>query len=396
MDTQTNGVISLIKAAIAGEGVSLPADFDLGLVLDTAKQHQISGMLYHGAVNCGFHETAPAMQTLFAALCRSVIISEMQTKEVDVVCQAFSENGIDHMPLKGTVLRKIYPQAHMRLMSDADILIKTEQYGRIRPIMEALGFSETVESDHDYVWKKSGMVIELHKRLMPSYNKDYFAYYRDGWKLGVLSGEAPHRYTMRPEDQMIYLFTHFAKHYRSGGIGIRHLTDLYIYRKTVGELDEAYIKAELERLGTYDFYINILETVNVWFGDGTPNEKTDFITDTIFQSGAYGQAPRRKIAETVLLKRNRSLIKSEKQQYMLRMLFPNMNNMTFHYSFLKKVPFLLPVMWIVRLFRIALFKREKARSFYAYMENISARDISDYKEELRYVGLEFDFEEKLS
>ncbi len=394
MDTQKIGILSLIKAAITGEAASLPADLDLEVLPDIAKTHQIVNMLYYGAAICGLDETSRPMQALFGALCKCLIISEKQTKEIDAVLGAFSENGIDHMPLKGTVLRNLYPRADMRLMSDADILIKTEQYSRISSVMTALGFAETVESDHDHVWKKPGVVMELHKRLIPSYNKDYFSYYGDGWKLAALSGDAPHRYTMLPEDQMIYLFTHFAKHYRSGGIGLRHVTDLYVYRKSIGKLDEAYIKTELIKLRLYPFYENILEMLKVWFEDGKPTEKTELITDVIFESGAYGQRFRRGVAETILLKRSSSFVKSEKCQHILRMLFPSIRNMQLQYTLLGKAPVLLPVMWIVRIFKVVFFKRKRVKFFYDNMKNISTGDVADYKKELQYVGLDFNFEEK--
>ena len=80
------------------------------------------------------------------------------------------------MPLKGLVLKSIYPETYLREMSDADILIKDSQYkDKIVPLMKSLGyvFSDT-KSEHDYKWVKDGyMVVELHKFLFDS---DYTEY----------------------------------------------------------------------------------------------------------------------------------------------------------------------------------------------------------------------------
>ena len=58
----------------------------------------------------------------------------------------------------------------MRTMGDADILIKTEQYERIVPIMNRLGYLPGVESNHECVWDKKNMLhVELHKMLIQSY-----------------------------------------------------------------------------------------------------------------------------------------------------------------------------------------------------------------------------------
>ena len=132
------------------------------------------------------------------------------------------------MLLKGTLLKEMYPKKELRAMGDADILIKTEQYDKIKPIMQGLGFEERTESDHELIWRKPQLLLELHKKLIPSYNKDYYAYFGDGWQLGKPNSNFPHRFEMSDEDQMIYLFTHFAKHYRDAGIGIRPLPETTI------------------------------------------------------------------------------------------------------------------------------------------------------------------------
>jgi hypothetical protein len=393
MDIQKLAVISLIKAAISGNAEKLPVGFDIESAFNTAKAHQITSMLYYGAVNCGVDRNLPFMKMLFPELCKCIAVCEKQKFETESVLKAFSEKGIDHMPLKGSLLRGMYPQPEMRLMSDADILIKDGQYENIRPIMQELGFAQGAESNHEYIWKKSGVVIELHKRLIPSYNKDYFAYYGDGWKLAIPSENKPHRYEMSNEDQMIYLFTHFAKHYRSGGIGLRHITDLYVYLNHVGNMDEDYIAKELEKLGLYEFYVNITNTINVWFSGASANEKTDLITEVIFESGVYGLASQRRIAETVTLGRSDSKVKNLKLQRMIQMVFPSPENMKLRYKFLTKAPFLLPVAWIMRFFRILFFKGEKAKRYYDAMKNISSQDITDYKQVLHSVGLDFNFEE---
>ena len=106
--------------------------------------------------------------------------------------------------------------------------------------MQKLGYAEKVESNHEYIWHKAGSYIELHKRLIPTYNKDYYSYFGDGWRLAKLKDGT--RFSMTDEDQMVYLFTHYAKHYRDAGIGIRHIVDLWVYRNNKPNLNEEYIK----------------------------------------------------------------------------------------------------------------------------------------------------------
>ena len=165
---------------------------------------------------------------------------------LDKVFAAFDEHHIDYLPLKGVLLKHIYPKAEMRSMGDADVLIRVDQYDRIKPLMPPLGFAEVTESDHELIWQSEVLHLELHKRLVPSYHEAEFAYFGDGWDRAVkLQGC---RYDMKPEDEYVFLFAHFAKHYVDGGIGIRHALDLWVYRRTNPDLDNAYIQTELKKL----------------------------------------------------------------------------------------------------------------------------------------------------
>ena len=44
---------------------------------------------------------------------------------------------------------------------------------------------------------------------------------------------------MSAEDEMIYIFTHYAKHYRAAGVGIKHILDLWVYKLYKPELDKS-------------------------------------------------------------------------------------------------------------------------------------------------------------
>ena len=58
---------------------------------------------------------------------------------------------------------------------------------------------------------------------------------------------------MTPEDEFIYLFTHFAKHYRDGGIGCRYVVDLWVFLRNNPTMDPEKIKRELDKLQLREF-----------------------------------------------------------------------------------------------------------------------------------------------
>ena len=90
--------------------------------------------------------------------------------EYEEVSEKFEENGIDFMPLKGSVIRSLYPKQEMRSMGDADVLIHAEQYNKIVPILEKNDFTFVKENLNELCWQKLPFYIELHRYLVsPQY-----------------------------------------------------------------------------------------------------------------------------------------------------------------------------------------------------------------------------------
>lgn len=395
MNNQQKGLILLIRSSLSGESFSLPADFDLSLAAKTAAEHQISAMLYYGALNCGIDESSPIMAELFNDTCKNMVLSQGQMYAIDTVLSAFEKNGIAHLPLKGVLLKKLYPRHEMRTMSDADILIRFDEYEeKIKPIMLESGFLEGTESDHELHWHSKTLFLELHKRIIPSYNKDYYSYFGDGWRLAKLDGEYKNRYKMSDEDRYIYLFTHLAKHYRNGGIGIKHMTDLWVCTFKNPELDYKYIKAELEKLQLLKFYNNISSTLSVWFGDSPDTEMTDLITDFIFSSGAYGTFENKIAADGARESQTgEQSINSRSFKRILSVIFLPFRYMKEKYPIVGKIPLLLPVFWVVRWFEGVFKKGRTIESMKAELSGMTAKNVKDYNTALKYVGLNFNFEE---
>lgn len=390
MDGQQIGIMALVKSALTGEKMKIPENFDWDGALNTAKKHQIIPMLYYGVQYSGITPPAEIMQKLELTTYKNIAVSQNQLYALEQIYKAFDENKIDYMPLKGSVLKFVYPKPEMRPMGDADILIRQEQYEEIRPVMTELGFSEILESDHELIWDKKGVLhVELHKRLIPSYNKDYYEYYGDGWRFAEHKENC--RYDMRNEDNYIYLFTHYAKHYRDGGIGIRHMTDLYVFAAH-SELDYEYIEEELKKLQLLEFYKNTRHTLGVWFGGETPDNMSDFITAKIFGSGSYGTYDAHLLSAALKTSGPNGNEAQVMKSLLKNKAFPPYKAMLSRYKCLEKHPALLPLMWLVRFLQIPFRRGSVKRN----IENakITAPDkVIAYRDELEVVGLKYNFKE---
>ena len=391
MTNTQRGILILIKAALTGDRLELPENFDIAEAYKEIRRHQITPLAYAGAVLCGIPKDHPVMQQMFQVYLQQMFHSENQMAAVSKIFAAFDQHGIDYLPLKGSTLKSLYPKPEYRLMGDADILIKTDQYPQIEQIMPTIGFTFKGESDHELVWQTPHLYVELHKRLIPSYNKDYYAYYNDGWQLAApaLSAEsaatipvevahtepkpaqpvpsanhttpapqslAQHgRHTFKtPEDEFIFLFTHFAKHYRGGGIGCRQAIDLYVFRMHNPQMNEQYIMEVFKKLQLNDFYTNMLKTLEVWFGEpyapactachscepckeevkGTT--ATALITEYIFSSGSWGSVQSHMMSSIIKANQISGSTSTSKFRDLLNRVFPGREAMSYMYPSLNK------------------------------------------------------------
>lgn len=388
MDSQVRGVIALVRAALTGEGQPLPADFDLEQAYEPIVQHNIAVMALEGAVLCGLDKKLPVMQKLFVRAFRDIGRVEAQDRASEKLFAAFEEAGMDFMPVKGALLRGLYPKREYRSMGDMDVLIRLEQYEKIRPILLGQGYDIVDEKDdHCFVWRNQAFLLELHKYLIPLRNKDYYAYFGTGWNLAVPTNTS--RFAMSDEYQYIYVFTHLAKHYRDGGVGIRQMCDLWLLRKALPKLDENCVRAELEKLKLLEFYDHIRRTLHCWFEGGEGDEMVGFISEVIYESGAFGQPSAKTLSDGARLAGEKRANDMLGCKNMLMHIFPSMMAMKKLFPILEKAPVLLPVMWVYRGVRILTLERYKITRVKKTSQAYGREAVSAHQEALEYVGLKF-------
>lgn len=379
--------ISIIQAAFSEKAESISSDFDWEKAIDVAKKHNIVPIVYYGAIACGISNDEKFMEELNHLTLKSVLVSVRQTYEIEQIEKVFEAEKIEYMPLKGTILKDIYPKPEMRTMGDADVLIKLEQYPKIESIMKELQFSFKYESDHELIWDKPALFLELHKSIMTTYNEDFYRYFGTGWGIAK-SVPNSSRYEMTAEDFYIYAFVHFTKHYRITGIGIKHLIDLWVYSNARSELDWEYVEKELKKMKLFKFHNNVRNTIDVWFNGAAETDATELITNVIFNSGQYGSA------ETAII--NRALQKGEKSTFKLKFervfqsVFLPFEVMKEKYAILCYVPLLLPFMWIVRCFQILFYQNKRLRRFFNTINKIDSTKLDENKQALYIVGLDFE------
>lgn len=379
--------IALIKGAVSGEKVHVSDNFDWNEAFELAMRHSIVPFIFY-SVDAGV-VPSEVMSKFNAVFFQSLAISENQIYYIKELSDAFENEGVDFVLLKGSVLKGMYPSSDMRVMGDADILIKTEQYDKIKPILEKIGFSEQKDCDPEIIWDIKGLHLELHKSLFSKRNSDFYDCFGDGWKNAVLTDGKNHTYVLNPEASLVYLVAHLAKHMRNGGVGVRHVTDIWVYKSKVN-VDETVVKKELEKLKLLDFYKNILKTIDVWFNNADCDEVTDFITEWILSGASFGTLDRYYLG-AALKKKMETGKKQSKADIFLKFAFPPYSTMCDLYPILKKVKILLPVMYIVRAFSRLLSKRGAVQDCVDKINLSNDDSIDSFRANMEKMGLNYDF-----
>lgn len=391
MEKLHRNLLSIIKSALTGEVVDIDDDLDYKQLFALSKIHHITPLVFDGIYKAkgNFDGIEQYRNYTFQLIGRD----QNQLYYLKKLESLFSDNGIDYMLLKGSSIKKYYPSSEFRIMGDIDVLIKESQYKNIKPLLTQIGFTERVDSDHELIWtNNSRVIIELHKRLIPSYNDDYYSYYINPWEKAVY--QSNHSFSMSKEDEYIYIFTHLTKHYRDGGIGLRHLIDIWFFALKHSLLNKTYINKELEKLGLLTFHNNIIDTLDVWFNGKEETELTNYITKRIIESGAFGLKEWHNLANAARATARTDSATSAKTKTLFRLIFLPLDEMKKKYPVLEKLPVLLPLMWVIRWINAIFNKRKTITEETNKLNYMDNQLVDNYNKELEKVGLKFDLKKR--
>lgn len=380
-------VFKLIAAIVENrEYPETPDNLDWEWIYVLCNKHNIANIIAYAVMMNKYCIPQEIKQKFNKKMYERLSVCENQNAEVNKVFNFLEDNNLKYMPLKGINLQKLYPQKDMRFMADVDILIKPEDITIINSFLLREGYTFKVESNHEYVYeKKPYTTIEFHKYLIPSYNEDMYAYYGDGWKLA--KKEWGSKYILNDEDEFIYIFTHFAKHYRDTGAGLKMLIDIWLYLNKKQNLDLIYIKEQLNKLKLLNFFDNVMELINCWFGDGEYNEITKNMTVFILDSGTFGNQKNQMAVKTIRDYVDMDYSNAQKFRY-IKMVFPGLKDMKKIFPVLKKVSFLLPFCWLIRIFKLIAFKRKNILKHIQAVQCINTESMDEIKNHMDMVGLD--------
>ena len=290
------------------------------------------------------------------------------------ITEAFDAAGIDHIPLKGSVLRAYYPEESMRTSCDIDVLVRETDLERAVSTLEQQGFRRGERHYHDIsLFAPNGTHLELHFSIQEDMEQ-LDGVLKDAWQYAF--PEQGSRYAFRREFFVFYMYAHMAYHFMDGGCGVRSLLDIWVMEHRMGA---AYPCAQelLKKADIWRFAVEMSKIANRCFTD---HDASDPVVAYIWRGGVYGT---RKNRLTVQKKQEGSV-----RAYLWKRILPSYRFMSVGYPVLKKLPFLLPVCWVHRWFRAA-FGRRNARLLteVACANQVSDAEVQEVNEICLRLGL---------
>ena len=395
MNQKILDLCALTAAALRGETIQELSDYGNDLFL-AARANGISGLVYPaiGEPAMVMRERNRFMSDWLQYQARHIAQTEAVTELETILGKA----GIDHLYLKGTILKSCYPEPYMRSMGDIDMLVRVSDMDKIRDVLLSAGYRNLENSEaHDIYGKDRNILLEVHRSIDVESNEERWRLFASPWDhVECVDG---HLFAFTSEYFLLHLLRHLTKHLLSSGVGLRSVLDIGIYAEKMKEaINPDILTTMLHATNLETFFGNMLILNQRLFGlDPVPDwrlqglEEADFIealTAYVFASGVHGKAEGFNPQAVGMTKNTMrtGTIRKGRASYLLHVAFPARKVLLVRYPYLEKHRWLLPWAWISRIFKM-MFK--KTRSTVHKIRNLKVSDeaISQQTELFRKLGL---------
>lgn len=372
-------MVEVLRAVLKNE---IPAEIPEGIteeeLYQMAKRHNIDFIAYEGLKSFLDEDGKICVRWKQKSL-KCAMQGVVQLAERDRLYKRFAEAEIRILPLKGCLLKEMYPRQEFRQMSDLDILIDEENAVKARALMEEDGYElhgNFGHTNHDAYEKKPWCSVELHTQLLHKHAQNADKY-KDIWERAYEKQAGSGIWYLTWEDFYIYMLEHFAKHLYSSGSGIRFVMDIHVFLQVKGkELDQKYLKKKLKELELWEFKNLVEQLAKNWFKDGITgaSEETE---ELLIISGIYGTRQQHYKVKIEKLQEKYRYRWLACVVYVGKDIFPSYERMCLLYPFLKKYAVLLPFCWIHRILRIFVKNGDKIKDLFGFMGKMEKQHKSE-------------------
>lgn len=382
MDQQVvTDFLELVRCAMQSQTPKLdPEQVNWQEVFRLAQAHQLGVMIAYPALELVKDPASGVFRLGMQAIGSGLAQQQAQSRLLEQMRLSFPALQISFLPLKGSLLRPMYPKPEMRTMCDLDILLHKEDLEKAGQWLKENGFEQEEGFDHDVPYTKLPYLhVELHYRLFSENTSASLSrFFALVWDQAQPKEEGSWEYRFSPEWFAAYLTAHFAKHVSGSGSGARSVLDLWLFQKQV-PLEEKKLFALLDKLNLSQFYRRMIRLGECWM-EGTPcPEELKPVQDYILQSGVYGTEEHRVLAQSAQAE--------SKGKHLLLRFCPPLKEMRYHFPVLQRLPVLLPFCWVGRWVRVLKKGTGNFRREMEVLKTLSPEEMEENRKLMAQLGL---------
>ena len=339
----------ILYSVLTNTTMEMPEDLNehVDELLSLAKAQEVFLIIYQGIKNIGGNLRADIQTEVVTDL-----YYYAQNKNLlDMTKKVLSEAGISYVPLKGAVIKVLYPEPWMRRYCDIDVLVKEKDLKKAVRALVNSGFStDYIREYHDVSLYYGEAHLELHFNICENFPRIDSVLNRV-WK--NLEQVSEYEYRETPAFYTFHSIAHLLYHLLRGGCSIKQFIDLWLLRK-MNTYEEKDLIPLLKKCKLEKFYRIICELTDVWFDGCEPTELTLKLENIILKGGFAGNANNSDAVSIAM--------SGGKLRYLIQSTFIPLHDMKWYYPALRKYPLLLPLYYCRRLYSKTLGgERERAR-----------------------------------
>lgn len=376
-----------------------------------AMEHNVLPMVFESVYNSPAYRNSAGELTAYLrrVVLEAVYMQVQKNQEFLHLYQGLASKGLEPIVVKGATVRYLYPNSDNRTSGDEDFYIPNGSYDIYKEALADCDMvlapwdaeSEATNHEVSYNHKGGALRIEIHKDLFDdklsafSGMNDLFT---DAFENSILIDlEGQKIRTMNHTDHMVFLVLHAFKHFITGGFGIRQVCDMVVYGNHFGgEIDWNRMMNKCKSIHADVFAAAIFDIGQKYLGfdwekacfptkwQNVKVDSEDMLNDLI-EAGIFGSSDmNRKHSSNITLTamaedKTGKKVSSGKLSGMMKSVFVPLDSLVDRYTYLKKMPFLLPVAWMQRIFH---YMKETRNADSASNNMIKALEIGNERVEL--------------
>lgn len=371
VEDKVEDFLNIVKYAIhqnfSTELPKLHEEVNWGILLQLAKEHNLFPLFHE--VACKYSEyNNQSDYTKNMHIAMNAVANQVRKTEAFLeLYRDFLKEDSHPIVMKGIVCRQLYGRyAEHRPSGDEDILVRKEDFYKVKAVMEKNGFvcslPNVTEAQLEGIQQvgfynqETKFLIEVHTNVMGHENEmrtqmtnsfeDVFKHVR------TLEVQDVPITTMSHTDHYAFLVLHALKHFTLNGVGVRQMLDILLYQKTYEqEINWEWVETVLVANHACS-YLGDIQYIGTHYLGFTLKKQFEICSpETLLQDmievGVFGKKDK---ADGFGSSINLLTMNGKKAGVVawIRVVFPNIKFMMHTAPHLEEKPWLLPVEWVRR------------------------------------------------